>query len=108
MNPFHMEKMTQLVTKMQTVCTCKICKQRYPKAWCPADEALCFFCTRFNPMKHTRHHILQESKWYVIQSGEDPATYLREYVHHLHLWCNRYSIPYTKADADVEDELLTG
>jgi hypothetical protein len=92
--------------KLQTEFQCKICKQRFPLPWCKADEASCLFCTHFHPTKHTRHTILRESEWHFIRSGEDSRReFNRQYIHHLHKWCNRYHLPLTKEDIQLEDEL---
>jgi hypothetical protein len=105
---FNLSTLQKEVKRLQQLFSCKICKQRYKKAWCPADESRCIFCTHFDPIKHTRHFILRENEWHFIRSGEDNrAEYNRQYIHYLHLWCNRFRLPLYKEDMELEDELYS-
>jgi len=103
----NLDSLQRQIKRLQTTFSCKICKQRYERPWCPADESSCLFCIHFHPTKHTRQYILRESEWHFIRSGEENRVeFNRNYIHQMHKWCNRYHIPLTSEDIAAEDELI--
>jgi len=104
---FNLSMLQKEIRKIPAEFKCKICKQRYKSPWCKADEATCLFCIYFQPSKHTRQFILQESEWHFIRSGEDDRKEFNlYYIYNLQKWCNHYHLPYTTHDIKLEDELL--
>jgi len=104
----NMDSMHREIKRLQTQFRCKICKERYSRDWCPADEATCMFCTRYH-LQMTRMIILRDMDWCYIRSGsEDRIAYYREFTNYLNIWCNRYSIPMTGEDYQYIQEKLEG
>lgn len=94
-----MESLQKEIKRLQTTFRCKICKQLYTKTWCNADEATCFFCHRYSPLKHSRIMILRDMEWCYIQSGsEDRRQYYHDFDTYLNLWCKHHHIPETQEE----------
>ena len=101
-----MSKLFKVTKALQEDFKCKNCKQEYTKKWCKDDDASCFFCTNFLPMRDTYQSILKEIDWYFIKSGEyDRESYYPEFLDNLRVWAKRFHVFPTKQDQKTEDEL---
>lgn len=91
---------------LQEMFKCGNCKNEYTKKWCKEDNASCFYCQKFIPMRDSYSSILRDIELYYYRSGEyDRELYYKEFLDNLKIWANRFSVIPTNNDLKLEEEL---
>jgi hypothetical protein len=100
------DSLLKQIKQIQTIFYCNNCKQYYSKKWCNNNYTICFYCTNFIPYRDNRYHMLRDTEWYFIKSGQDNRNeFYNEYIDNLNKWCIYFKIPYSKNDLLMEKEL---
>jgi hypothetical protein len=104
--PYDMSKLLQEMKCAQEQFRCNNCLQEYGKKWCRDDDATCFYCTNFLPMRDTYKSILKDIDWYYMKSGETSRPeFYKAYLDNLQKWSARFHVFPTKQDKQDEEEL---
>lgn len=91
---------------LQEMFKCSNCKNEYKKQWCKEDNGLCFYCTKFLPMRDSYSSILKDIEWYYYRQGETSRkVYYNEFLDNLEKWATRFSVLPTKQDLKTIEEL---
>jgi hypothetical protein len=102
----NMSKLFKITQTIQEDFACLNCKQTYKKKWCSSDNAPCYFCTLYLPMKDTYTSILQELDWRYLKSGETSRKeYYNDFLNNLNKWATRFHVFPTKQDLKTIEEL---
>lgn len=105
---YKFDDLARITHQIQTEFKCANCKQQYERRWCKTDNATCYFCTHFLPMRDTYTSILKDMDWWYLKSGETSRPrFYGAFLDNLKKWSDRFHVFPSAMDIKTIEELRT-